>query len=59
MKVKLTDFGVSRLMAETMGKMTRDAGTLLYMAPEVWSDTNKDIEYLPLGQGRNDLKYYR
>ena len=39
-RVKLADFGVSRLGASSdtqMGQMTRDAGTLLYMAPEVFA----------------------
>lgn len=39
-RVKLADFGVSRLMADSSTKeqkMTRDAGTVLYMAPEIWS----------------------
>ena len=52
-RVKLTDFGVSRLMAETQGKMTRDAGTLLYMAPEVWSG-HEDLEY---GTGSDVYSY--
>lgn len=44
-RVKLSDFGVSRLL-KTDSKMTRDAGTLLYMAPEVWSqDHGQKAEY--------------
>lgn len=42
-RVKLSDFGVSRLMADSETKaanMTRDAGTVLYMAPEVWMENS-------------------
>jgi serine/threonine protein kinase len=39
---KITDFGVSRLMAEGKARMTRDAGTLMYMAPECFDDR---VEY--------------
>lgn len=37
-RVKLADFGVSRLMTASseQSQMTKDAGTLLYMAPEQW-----------------------
>ena len=50
-RIKLTDFGVSRLLVDSAtqkAQMTRDAGTLLYMAPEVFSsnvgyDTSADV----------------
>jgi serine/threonine protein kinase len=38
--VKLTDFGVSRLDNANTTNMTRDAGTLLYMAPEIFASNS-------------------
>ncbi len=37
-RVKLADFGVSRLMPTqtAQAQMTKDAGTILYMPPEMW-----------------------
>ncbi len=37
-RVKLADFGVSRLMPSqtAQAQMTKDAGTILYMPPEMW-----------------------
>ncbi len=50
-RIKLADFGVSRLLMDSQtqkAQMTRDAGTLLYMAPEVFTsntgyDTSADV----------------
>ncbi len=50
-RIKLTDFGVSRLLVDSntqKAQMTRDVGTLLYMAPELFTshhgyDTSADV----------------
>jgi serine/threonine protein kinase len=53
MDVKLADFGTSKIVTATttISPQTLDIGTRLWMAPEVWSQADKDstkLKYYPL-----------
>ena len=40
--LKITDFGLSRFISNTTLAETRGVGTLIYMAPEIYTDEHYD-----------------